>query len=383
MHLCVVSGTLHPEPGGPSTFLYRLLPELMQRGHTVHVVTYGERDYPTNYPYTVSRISRRQPIPFRLILMSLTILRVVREADVIFVSDYGLPVAVVNLFLRKPTLLKNVGDFAWEFSTRHNWILRGQTIDEFQTAPHPPRVNFLRAVQRWYTAAAATVITPSHYSASLVRGWGISSNRVRVIYNALDPIQNLPSRDQARHDLHVNFPLVLTVARLAPWKNIDKVIRVMINLREKFPDTRLIIIGDGPEYSNLQSLISSLRLGDTVMLLGAQPPHVVHRYLRAADAFVLFSTYEGLPHTVIEAMQAETPVVVSDAGGNLEVVENGITGWVVNKNDGAGLAVAIAEVLAQPEMAAARAKAASAKLDRFSWSHLVDEYDRALQELIQ
>ena len=181
MRLCVVSGTFHPEPGGPPTFLYRLLPELIQRGHSIHVVTYGERDAPTDYPYAVTRISRRQPIPFRLIQMSLTILRVAPDSDAIFISDYGLPVAVVNLILRKPTLLKNVGDFAWEFSTRHNWIPRGQTIDEFQTAPHSPRVNFLRAVQRWYTAAAATVVAPSQYSASLVAGWGIDPNHVRVI----------------------------------------------------------------------------------------------------------------------------------------------------------------------------------------------------------
>jgi len=383
MRLCVVSGTFHPETGGPPTFLYRLLPELIQRGHSIHVVTYGESDYPTQYPYAVTRISRRQPIPFRLIHMSLTILRVAREADVIFVSDYGLPVVLVNLILRKPILLKNVGDFAWEFSTRHNWIPRGQTIDEFQIAPHSLRVNFLCALQRWYTAAAATVIAPSQYSASLAVGWGIDPRRVQVIYNALDPIRNLPSRDQVRRDLNIAFPLVLTVARLAPWKNVDKVIRATMRVREKFPKARLIIIGDGPEHSNLQSLISNLQLDDAVSLLGAQPPHVVHHYLRAADVFVLFSTYEGLPHTVLEAMQAESPVIVSDAGGNLEVVEDGITGRVVNKSDEAGLAAAIADVIAHPESAAARAKAAIPKLNRFSWSHLVNNYDRALQELIK
>ena len=175
--------------------------------------------------------------------------------------------------------------------------------------PHSPRVNFLRAVQRWHTAAAATVIAPSQYSASLVTGWGIDSNRVRVIYNALDPMPNLSSHDQARRDLNINFPLNLTIARLVPWKNVDKVIRAVMSVREKFPKARLIVIGDGPERANLQSLLSNL--GDAVTLLGAQPSHVVHRYLRAADVFVLFSTYEGLPHTVLEAMQAETPVIVS------------------------------------------------------------------------
>ena len=167
------------------------MPELIQRGYSIHVITYGERDAPTDYPYAVTRISRRQPIPFRLIQMSLTILRVAPDSDAIFISDYGLPVAVVNFILRKPTLLKNVGDFAWEFSTRHNWIPRGQTIDEFQIAPHSPRVNFFARRSTLVHGGAATVIAPSQYSASLVAGWGIDSNRVRVIYNALDPMPNL------------------------------------------------------------------------------------------------------------------------------------------------------------------------------------------------
>ncbi|MEK7326013.1 MAG: hypothetical protein AAB217_12220, partial [Chloroflexota bacterium] len=67
MKICVVSGTFHPEPGGPPTFLYHLLPDLVRRGHLVEVITYGEPGSPADYGYAVTRISRRQPIPFRLL----------------------------------------------------------------------------------------------------------------------------------------------------------------------------------------------------------------------------------------------------------------------------------------------------------------------------
>ena len=381
MKICVVSGTFHPEPGGPPTFLYHLLPELVRRGHTVEVVTYGESGSPADYGYPVTRISRRQPIPLRLLAFTRAVFNAGRRADVFFVSDYGLPVTLVNLVLRRPLVLKNVGDFAWEFSTRHHWISVGQTIDEFQTASHSLRVNFLRAVQRWYTRAAACVIAPSYYSARLVKGWSVDPARVQVIYNALDPVVEAPAREASRHTLGVTGQFLVTVARLVPWKGVAEVIRALEAVRSKFPTARLIVVGDGPQRAELEAQAASF--GEAVSLVGAQPPERVRQYLHAADLFVLFSTYEGLPHTVLEAMQAGTPVVVSDAGGNVEVVADRETGWVVPKGDEQALSAAIIEVLSNPQLAAARAAAATVRLNRFSWLRLVDEYEAVLKAVAE
>ncbi len=381
MRIAVVSGTFHPEPGGPPAFLYRLLPELVRRGHSVEVVTYGEADAPRDYPYRVTRISRCQPIPLRLLGLARAVFSAGRRAEAFFVSDYGLPVALANLFLRRPIILKNVGDFAWEFSTRHGWIPHGQTVDQFQTAPHSlrsPRVKLLRRVQRWYTGAASVVVAPSHYSARLVVGWGIPAAKIKVIYNALDPAISLPSLEAARAQLALGSgPVLLTVARLAPWKGIDGLIRALPVIRQQFPAARLVIVGDGPERAALQA--QAAPLGQAVQFTGALPPAQVWQHLRAADVFVLFSTYEGLPHTVLEAMQAGTPVVVSDAGGNVEVVTGGETGWVVPSSDERALAAAILEALGNPARAAARAEAASRSLSRFSWETMVDEYEAVLR----
>jgi glycosyltransferase involved in cell wall biosynthesis len=357
-----------------------LLPALQQRGFEIEVITYGEADAPTTYPYHITRISRRQSIPRRVFAMARAILQAGRHADAFFVSDYGLPVALANLILHKPSLLKNVGDFAWEFSTRRHWIPTGQTIDEFQTASHSWRVNLLRQVQRWYALAADTVVAPSQYSASLVLGWGIAANKVRVIYNALDPITNNQSRADARRELQLDSaPLIVTVARLTPWKGIVHLIRALPQVRDSVPNTRLIIVGDGPERAALER--EAAPLSEAVTFVGAQSLESVHLYLRAADVFALFSAYEGLPHTVLEAMQVGIPVVVSNAGGNPEVVAQGETGWVVAQGDEHALAVALGEALQNPAEAKRRAQTAHSQLDRFSWARLVDEYEAALRAL--
>jgi glycosyltransferase involved in cell wall biosynthesis len=381
MRLCVVTGTFHPEPGGPSTFLYNLLPQLQTRGYEVEVITYGEPEMPKDYPYQVTRISRRQPIPLRVLALAQAVLRAGRRADAFFVSDYGLPVALANLLLGKPILLKNVGDFAWEFSTRHGWIPTGQTIDEFQTAPHSLRINLLRAVQRWYTRAATTVVAPSHYSASLVLGWGIPAGKVKVIHNALDPVKEGQADSSLQPPIQFQHPTLLAVARLTPWKGLAGIIRALARVRATLPNAQLVVVGDGPERKALEA--EAAPLGQAVIFLGTQPPERVHHYLKRADLFILFSTYEGLPHTVIEAMQAGTPVIVSNAGGNTEVVTHNQTGWVVPKGDEAALAAAIIEAINDPALGQQYALAATASLVRFSWPRLVNDYDAALRSLIE
>jgi glycosyltransferase involved in cell wall biosynthesis len=387
MRLCVVSGTFHPEPGGPPTYLYQLLPELLRRGHSVSVITHGDaQNSPSQYPYLVTRISRRWPIPLRLAAMTRAILKQASQADILFVSDYGLPPALANVALRKPMVLKNVGDFAWEFSTRHGWIPAGQSIDEFQMARHSARVRLLRGVQANYTRSATCVIAPSRYSAGLVQGWGVPSGKVRVVYNALDrgPFETLPAKPQARAALRLgpDAPVCVCVARLAPWKNVDALIQAWPEVRARAPGAVCIVVGDGPCRAQWDALAKSAGLGQSFRFVGAQPPEQTRLYLRAADAFVLYSRYEGLPHVVLEAMAAGTPVVVSEAGGNLEVVEPERTGLVAPLNDEACLAGSIARLLNEPVLAGRLAQNAKAGLDRFAWPVLVEQTETVLNEAL-
>ncbi len=365
MRICVVSGTFHPEAGGPPTFLFQLLPELVLRGHQVHVVAFGQPAAQPTYPYAVQRVSRALPIPLRLLVFTAAVWRAGRSADVFFVSDYGLPVALVNAMLRRPVLLKNVGDFAWEFCTRHKWIAAGQTIDEFQLAAHPWRVRFLRALQRWYVGAATRVVAPSKYSARLVAGWGVAAHKLSVIYNALHPAPAPMARAAARAALGATGPLVLAVARLTPWKGIDTILRAMVGLQQAVAGVEFVVVGAGPEQATLQA--QAQVLGVPARFAGAQPAAAVQMYMRAADVFVLCSTYEGLPHTVLEAMQAGTPVVVSDAGGNPEVVTDGSTGRIVPAGDWQTLATVLAQLLNDAPAAQALAAAATRSLTRFAW----------------
>src|SRR3972149_2710173 len=373
MRICVVSGTFHPEPGGPPTFLYRLLPELVRRGHEIEVVTYGESDAPTDYPYPVSRISRRRPIPLRLIAFTRAVLKAGRWADAFFVCDYGLPVIAANVLLRKPVVLRVVADFAWEFCQRHGWIEAGQSVMDFQTAHHTLRVQLLRWTQVAYARAATRVIVPSEYVARLVRGWG---SNPRVIYNA---IELEPFRDllvcPAGHDL-------ITVARLTPVKGVDVIIRAFALLRPMHPPADLTVVGDGPARVELETLCRDLPLDESVSFTGALTIDDVARRMAAADGVVLGSRTEGLPHVVLEAMAARTPVVATRVGGTPEVVKDGVNGLLVPAEDPGALAEAVSKLWSDAALADRLQQGGLSTLDRFSWRRLVDEYDEALRNAV-
>lgn len=377
-----MTGTFHPDAGGPPTYLYHLLPELVARGHTLSVVTGGDPATPHIYPYPVTRISLQQPVPRRLLAMAREALRQGREADLLFVSDYGLPAALANLWLRKPMVLKVVSDFAWEFSVRHGWVPDQTTIDDFQGARYGPRVALLRAVQRAYVAAARRVIVPSRYIESVVTGWGIDPRRVQVIYNApqLGDYDALPDRESLRAELGMEGPTVVCVARLTAWKGVDGLVRALGTVRRDVPGASLWVLGEGPERARLEALAREEGLAECVHFTGQVPRERVARTLKAADAFALFSSYEGLPHVVLEAMAAGTPVVASAAGGTPETMRDGESGLLVPVGDETALAGALVRVLTDSALARRLVAGGKAELDRFSMDTMVARTEALFRE---
>ncbi len=385
MKICVVTGTFHPEPGGPSTYLYNLLGDLVQRGHEVAVITYGDLEEEYDYPYPVKRISRRQSIPVRLIKFVYRILSIGRRYDLLFVNNYGLPAVVANAFLRKPMAIKLVGDFAWEYSIRHGLIDRNEGIDEFQGKSHSFQVELLKRLQLFYVSKAGAIIAPSRYFKGIISGWGIPQDKIGVIYNAIEVSEYDPacSKEEARKRLGLNGKIMLTVARLTPWKGVDRIIEVLPEIRRQIKEGRLVVVCDGPELGNLQRLAGELGVKGYVSFVGRVPHEEVPYYLRAADVFVLYSGYEGLPHVVLEAMATGVPVILSDKGGNREVVEDGVNGLLVPIGNQERLKEAILRILRDEALARRFVEESREGVKQdFRWDVLVNRTLRVFQTVI-
>lgn len=166
---------------------------------------------------------------------------------------------------------------------------------------------------------------------ALVEHEGIPKTAIDVIYNGIQPV--LPSQDSAisalkeKHELPQDAIVFGTIARLDPIKNQGMMIRAFADVQKTNPTARLIIVGDGPERKALETLVDELAVTDAVIFTGfiAQPAD----YINLLDVFLLTSLSEGTSMTLLEAMSAGKPSIVTNVGGNPELINHPVLGSVV------------------------------------------------------
>ncbi|MNY22107.1 putative glycosyltransferase EpsD [compost metagenome] len=112
------------------------------------------------------------------------------------------------------------------------------------------------------------------------------------------------------------------------------------------PHAQLLLAGDGPCRAELETQVQKLGLTQSVQFLGYRDD--VSRLLLAADVFCLPSLLEGLPLSAAEAMAARLPIVATRVGGVPEIIQDGVTGYLVPPRDPAALAERLVALLADP-----------------------------------
>lgn len=362
--LLIASGIFHPEPGGPATYLYELLPELQTRGWDIRALSYGDAPV-EGYPYPLTRIARRA-LPLRTGAYMRAALPLIGWADLIYVHTLGLPLAQRP----KPTILKIVGDQAWERSVRRGWVAPTSDIDVFQRTRLSLRVEAAKAARSREVRRMDAVIVPSAYLKRMVVGWGVPESRVHVIYNALPPEVDAPQQTPAAARAALGLPdgpLLVTAARLLPWKGVDHLMTALRSL----PEVTLVVAGDGPELATLQQQATALGVAGRVRFLGRVDRATMPTLLRAADYFALYSGYEGLSHTILESLRVGTPVIASDKGGNPEIVRDGVNGLLAPYVDVGALTDVLRAAFAPGQRAALAAHTADG-LERFDFTRMVD-----------
>lgn len=182
--------------------------------------------------------------------------------------------------------------------------------------------------------------------AYLCNDLSISPGKVRTIYNGVDREKFFDRRDKdaIKRALGLEDRTVVgSVGRLDKIKNYELLLRSLKDVMEELADVTCLLVGDGPERENLERLSEELGISRDVTFLGYRKDTA--RLLNALDIFVLPSFMEGLSNTVLEAMSCGVPTVVSDVGGNREIITDGINGCLFESNSRAKLTRAITSLL--------------------------------------
>ena len=178
-------------------------------------------------------------------------------------------------------------------------------------------------------------------------------------------------------------PQLISVGRMVRTKGFDILIRACDELKHRGITHKLMIIGDGPQRSELEGLIDSLDLRDTIRLRGYCTPEEVQCALRDADAFVLPVVWdpilkipEGVPVALMEAMAVGRPVVSARIAGIPELIEEGVSGFLSKPGDPIDLATVIGRLLELSD--SERVKITQAARETIVAGHDIEKLTQAL-----
>ncbi|MEK7613566.1 MAG: glycosyltransferase family 4 protein [Patescibacteria group bacterium] len=369
MRVLIATGLFPPEGGGPATYSKTLLDELPSRGIATSVLPYRE-------VRSVPKILRHSAYFFRLLSRTFRF-----KPDIIFAQDplsVGLPAALAAFITRKKFVVKIVGDYAWEQATQRFGY--GGTIESFQDAQLPFVPNLMRGIERFVARRALKVIVPSKYLGRIVAQWGVHKKHIEVVYNGIES-ETVGLKQVIRGLLRYKGKLIISVGRLVPWKGFAALIRVHAILRKTSPDLSLLIIGAGPHESTLEKLAEECGVADSVIFAGNVDRAATLRYMRAADVFVLNTHYEGFSHVLLEASAVGVPIVTTRVGGNPELIEDNVNGYLIKPDDEATLTHRIEKLLSSPETRARIAGNAKKRVEKFSIAAMVEETAHVLKNI--
>jgi glycosyltransferase involved in cell wall biosynthesis len=207
-------------------------------------------------------------------------------------------------------------------------------------------------------ATGVTACSPELYEGA--RQLGASPQKLHMVPWGADPevfAAGSPQLDSLRQKfgLKPNSRLLLTVGRLVGKKGFINFIEAFGRLSADFPDVSIMLVGDGPERSELQAAAQRLGIADRVHFAGQVEWPDIPDYLTMADIFVAPSIHDhgnvdGLPTVILEAMAAGKPIIASRVGGIPLVVRDGVNGFLVDESDIAALAGALHKLLCQPQL---------------------------------
>ena len=234
--------------------------------------------------------------------------------------------------------------------------------------------------------AATKIVAISQWSAKQAIDSGAPSSKLTVVHEGVElPALSSPeARQAARAHWNVpeNAPLLGCVGVLSPDKGQEWLIRALALVRREFPDCKLLLAGDGPCRAKLEQLAAEMGLGDAVLFPGFVKN--VESVYSALDLFLLPSFFEALSNALMSAMAYGIPSIAFRLGGPAEIIEDLVSGFLVEPAQDDALANAISKVLGDRALAQRLGQQGRNRIERtFSAEQMVrgilSVYDQALR----
>ncbi len=357
MRIALVTEFYYPHLGGVTEHVHNLALEFRSRGHDVTVVT-ANMEGQGKDPEFVRRVGTSRIVysngSFARVTTGLGLGRQVRDLlrerriEVVHVQD-----------VIAPTLGLVASSAAWRLglpvvATSHTWFTRSLAYRFF-------RPLLQRRLDRVAACIAVSEPVVQAMSKYFRADWEIIPNGVNVEY--FHPNGRRPT------DYLGRGPRLLFLGRLDPRNGLDTVLEAMPMILSRYPDTKLVVVGDGPLRSHYER--RAMLLGSSVRFAG-QINDERPEYYGTADLYLCPTTKASFGITLLEAMASGTPMVISDITGFRELIDGGGEAVLVPKDDPAAWARATMGLIGDADRREAMGAAGLAKAARFAWPRVAD-----------
>lgn len=264
---------------------------------------------------------------------------------------------------------------------------RQKKIPLIVTEHDPFPLNWPKSIyKKWANQKVAKMITVSHANQKMLEEiYPEMIGRLTTIHNGIEKFASIneSKRQQIRREIFKAGPetkVILGVGTLHERKGFKYLIGAYAKIHKDFSNSRLVIVGEGPERNSLENLIKNLSLSDKVFLIGQRDD--VPDLMQSANLMVLPSLKEAFGLVLIEAMHAGLPIIASQVGGIPEIImdqKNGILIEPANKNS---LVKALNKLLSKDELAKQLSKNGLEHWKNFSASQMAEKTGQIYQEIL-
>ena len=314
-------GIFPPDIGGPATFVPKIAKYFQDElNYEIEILTLSEnKNSNINDDFSVKRIDRNLPIIYRWLKTIFTIYKLGKNKDLIFVNGLGTEATIANIILKKKIIRKIVGDPVWERAYSKAKI--SESFDEFQVKNYGFSISLQKKVRSFSIKKSNIVVTPSKHLKNFILNLGFK-NKIEIINNGVF----IPEENT---NIFTNNQINITiVSRLVSHKNIEKIIKAISDLNS--PLINLNIIGDGPELNQLQKISLESNNKDNIIFHGKLNRDEIEHIFLNSDIYIQASNYEGLPHSLLEAMSYGIPVLCTPVGECKEILGNEDRGYILD-----------------------------------------------------
>ena len=386
-----------------NVYLHRLAKSLVRKGIEVHVVAPHAKDlkkeeimddiyihrfqylYPPNLqtlayfpgiPEKIKTVKGKIQLPFFILSMAKKMLDIVKEYDIdVINAHWAIPSGFIAVFTKilhkRPILITLYG------------------------AELFPAIKKKSKIMGWlikYTLNGADKVVGIS-DATCNAGITLSGRMdIEVLPDGIDIETFNPDVDgdviREKYNLNDHY-LIFSSGRMVERKGFRYLVEAMPYILDKFPNTKLIIGGDGPERKNIENIAKKLGISDKIILPGFIPDEDFPKYMKAADVFVLPSIVdskgdtEGSATILLEAMACGTPVVGTKVGGIPYAIKDGIGGFLVDEKNPKQLAEKIIMLLEDENLRREMGKIGRKYVEEnFSWDKIAKEYIKIFRLLV-